>query len=143
MIVTDNVLYGVIAVCVVYLAAMYVLQRVKAGSHEKKIQKAREEYEQAKQAQQQEKTKLIETISFVYGNEQAHYVSMGKLWVGMPMHLLMIALGKANNIKQSVAVDAITQVWYYSEFDKLKGANQDKLEVVLVNNEVVSWKELA
>lgn len=142
MVLTDNMLYAVGGACLAYLGAMYILQQVKASGREKRVAKAREEYERAKQIQHEEKQRLIDTIAGVYGNEQANYVSMGKPWVGMPMHLLMIALGKANNIRQSVSVDAITQVWLYSEFDKLRGVNQDKLEVVLVNNEVVSWKDL-
>lgn len=139
--ITDNILYGIIGACVLYLVAMYILQKVKAGVNSKRVKKAQASYEEARNTLKQQKEKLIDQISFIYGAEQAHYVSMGKLWVGMPQHLLMVARGKANNIKQSVGVDMITQTWYYSEFDKMRGATRETLEVHIVNNQVSSWKE--
>lgn len=138
--ITDNVLYGIIGACVLYLIVMYILQKIKAGINSKRIKKAQASYEEARVALNQQKQKLIDQISFIYGAEQAHYVSMGKLWVGMPQHLLMVARGKANNIKQSVGVDMITQTWHYTEHDKTRGTKQN-LEVLIVNNQVNSWKE--
>lgn len=115
------------------------MQKIKAGVNAKKTKKAQAEYKEARAALDKEKENLIEKISFIYGKEQAHYVSMGKLWVGMPQHLLLLAMGKASNIRQSVVgMNMVTQTWYYS--NKSKGSN---LEVVILNNEVSSWNENA
>ncbi len=57
------------------------------------------------------------------------------------MHLLLLAKGKANSIKQSVDTNAITQTWVYNNDDSKKGASKAEIEVVIQNNEVLSWKQ--
>lgn len=143
ILVTDTVLYGIIGACVAYLLLMYIMQKIKGAGLEKRVKKARAAYEEAKQIQGKEKDKLIDHISMVYGVEQAHYVSMGKLWAGMPMNLLLVARGKASNIKQSVGVDSVTQTWMYTETDKNTGSSRKTLEVVLINNEVNNWNTIS
>jgi hypothetical protein len=141
--ITDEIFYGIIGACVLYLIVMYILQKVKMGLQRRNIQKAKVQYTEAKIALDEEKKKLIDSISLIYGLEQANYVAMGRMWVGMPMSLLMVAKGKANNIRQTVGVDSIAQTWLYMETDRSTGKSREKMEVMLVNNEVSGWKEFA
>lgn len=141
--ITDEILYGIIAACLLYLVVMYIMQKVKSGLQRKNLARAKTQYEEARKNLDDEKRKLIDNISLIYGQEQANYVSMGRMWVGMPMPLLMVAKGKANNIRQTVGVDTVTQTWLYTETDSVTGRTKEKMEVMLVNNEVSGWKEFA
>ncbi len=134
--------YIVIALCSLYLIVMYIIQKVKSGKQSAVIVKAQNDYNEAKVALEENKKKLIGLIGEVYGNSYAHMVSMGSLWEGMPMNLLMLAKGKANNVKQSADTNAVTQVWTYSLFDERTGKHTPSFEVVLRNGLVESWKDI-
>ncbi|TAE79426.1 MAG: hypothetical protein EAY81_11280 [Bacteroidetes bacterium] len=137
----DYIAIGVLTAGILYLAIMYVLQRLKSAQHQKAIMAAKDAYDNVKNSQREEKEKIIESIIAVYGYESGKKVRNGEVWVGMPMHLLLLAKGKANSIKQSVDTNAITQTWVYnSGDDSRKGAKAD-IEVVIQNNQVQSWKQ--
>jgi hypothetical protein len=56
--------------------------------------------------------------------------------------LLMLAKGKANNVKQTADTNVVTQIWTYSLFDEKSGRHTPSFEVVLRNGLVESWTEL-
>ncbi len=132
---------GVLTAGILYLLVMYILQRLKSAQHQKAIAAAKAAYDNVKHAQQEEKEKIVESIISVYGYESGKKVRNGELWVGMPMHLLLLAKGKANSIKQSVDTNAITQTWVYNNDESKKGASRAEIEVIIQNNEVQSWKQ--
>ncbi len=134
--------YLVSGVCLLYLILMYIIQKVKSGKQSYAVTKAQNEYNEAKSALEENKKKLIGLIGDVYGHSYAHMVSMGSLWQGMPMNLLMLAKGKANNVKQTADTNAVTQIWTYSLFDEKSGRHTPSFEVVLRNGLVESWTEL-
>jgi hypothetical protein len=78
---------------------MYVVQSIKSGKHTSFIKQSQNEYNVAKVALDDNKKKLLGLIGDVYGHNYAHMVSMGSLWEGMPMNLLMLAKGKARILK--------------------------------------------
>jgi hypothetical protein len=121
---------------------MYVVQSIKSGKHTSFIKQSQNEYNVAKVALDDNKKKLLGLIGDVYGHNYAHMVSMGSLWEGMPMNLLMLAKGKASNVKQSADTNAVTQIWTYSLFDERAGKHTPCFEVVLRNGLVESWTEL-
>lgn len=137
----DYLAIGVLSAGMIYLLVMYILQRLKSAQHQKSIVAAKAAYENVKNAQQEEKERIIESIISVYGYESGKKVRNGELWVGMPMHLLLLAKGKANSIKQSVDTNAITQTWVYNNEHSKKGVSKAEIEVVIQNNEVQSWKQ--
>lgn len=134
--------YLVSGLCLLYLVLMYIIEKVKSGKQSSAVIKAQTEYNEAKAALEENKKKLIGLIGEVYGNSYAHMVSMGSLWQGMPMNLLMLAKGKANNVKQTADTNAVTQIWTYSLFDEKSGKHTPSFEVVLRNGLVESWTEL-
>lgn len=134
--------YIVVAICMLYLVIMYVVQKIKSGKQSAVVLKAQQECNDAKVALDENKKKLLGLIGDVYGHNYAHMVSMGSLWEGMPMNLLMLAKGKANNVKQSADTNAVTQIWTYSLFDERTGKHTPCFEVVLRNGLVESWTEL-
>ncbi|MBP9688582.1 MAG: hypothetical protein KBE91_03160 [Bacteroidia bacterium] len=136
------VVYIVAALCLLYLVLVYVLQKIKFSKSNSKIEKAKAEFKEAKELLETNKQKLIGYIGDVYGHNYAHMVSMGILWEGMPLNLLMLAKGRADNVKQTADARAITQTWIYSTFDDRSGTHKPNLEVILKNNLVESWVEL-
>lgn len=137
----DYIAIGVLSAGVIYLTIMYILQRLKSAQHQKAIAEAKQAYDNVKNAQREEKEKIIDNIISVYGYESGKKVRNGELWVGMPMHLLLLAKGKANSIKQSVDTNAITQTWVYQSGDETKKGARAEIEVVMQNNQVQSWKQ--
>ncbi len=136
------VVYIVAALCLLYLVLVFVVEKIKFSKSSAKITKAQLEYKEAKDLLEINKQKLIGYIGDVYGHNYAHMVSMGMLWQGMPLNLLMLAKGRADNVKQTADTRAITQTWIYATFDEQTGSHKPKLEVILKNNLVDSWVEL-
>lgn len=134
----EYLLYGVIVLGVAYLLVMYIMQRVKSASHQKAIVKAKTAYDEARNNQKEEREKIVENIIEVYGYESGKKVRNGELWVGMPIHLLLLAKGKANSIRQSVDTNTITQTWIYTQGEGKKASSKD-IEVIIRNNQVHSW----
>lgn len=137
----NPIVYGVAGLCFTYLLAMYIMQRVKSKSLEKKTAEAKANYEEAKVALKESKDKLIDTIAKIYGNDYAYMVSTATLWEGMPTQLLLIAKGKANNIKQSADTNSIMQTWSYHKLDST-GKAKSTLEVTIKNNLVIRWEDV-
>lgn len=135
------VVYAVAGACFIYLLLMYIMQKVKSKGFDNRLQSAQREYEEAKKNLSENRHKLIQIIGDIYGHSYGHMVNIGTLWEGMPMHLLLVAKGKANNIKQTVDTNAIMQTWYYTQYDPKTGGHKPSLEVVLKNNMVVRWQE--
>lgn len=132
----------IIGVCVCYLIVMYIIQKIKSVKQSGVVVKAKNDYNEAKAALEENRIKLIGLIGEVYGHSYAHMVSMGSLWEGMPMNLLMLAKGKANNVKQSADTKAVTQIWTYALFDDRTGKHTPSFEVVLRNGLVESWRDI-
>ncbi|PIQ49052.1 MAG: hypothetical protein COW03_07010 [Cytophagales bacterium CG12_big_fil_rev_8_21_14_0_65_40_12] len=118
------------------------MQISKSYSRKNAIKLAQQDYELGKSDQVATKRKLIDSIANIYGQEKAQKVNVGTIWIGMPMSLLMVALGKANDIKESVYKGITTEKWYYGEYQTRLGTYKYKLEITLENDEVVGWKDL-
>lgn len=136
----NPIVLGIAAACIVFLVAMYVLQRIKSTQNEKVVAQAKADFEDAKEKLKESKRALIESISKIYGNDYAYQVSNGLLWVGMPTQLLLIAKGKASNIKQSADTNSVTQVWLYNTTDQT-GKVKHAMEVFIKNNLVIKWED--
>ena len=138
----NNVVYLVAAGCLLYLFIVYILERVKFSKAKKNIKIAKAEFEEAKDLHETNKQKLIGFIGDVYGHNYAHMITMGILWEGMPMNLLMLTKGRANSVKQTADARSIIQTWTYTLFDKRTASQKPYFEVVLKNNLVQTWVEL-
>ncbi len=136
----NPLIYVVAAVCFLYLVLMYVLQKSKSRKHEKTITEAKTAYETAQTLLIERKNKLLDTISSIYGNEYGYMVRNGEMWIGMPAQLLIVAKGKANNIKQTVDTNAVMQTWIYNNMDQF-GKTQSSLEINIKNGLVLKWDE--
>lgn len=136
----NPIIYIVAAVCFTYLILMYVLQKSKSRKHEQKINQAKAAYDEAQAQLKESKNKLLDTISSIYGNEYGFMVRNGEMWIGMPTQLLLIAKGKANNIKQTADTNAVMQTWIYNKVDQF-GKIQSSLEINIKNGLVLKWDE--
>ena len=136
----NPLIYVVAAMCLLYLVLMYVLQKSKSRKHEQAITEAKTAYDQAQAKLKESRNKLLDTISSIYGNEYGYMVRNGEMWIGMPTQLLLIAKGKANNIKQTADTNALMQTWIYNKVDQF-GKTQSSLEVSIKNGLVLKWDE--
>ena len=138
--VLNPLIYLVAAVCFLYLFLMYVLQKSKSRIHEKTIIEAKNAYEIAQAQLKESRNKLFDTISSIYGYEYGYMVRNGEMWIGMPTHLILVAKGKANNIKQTADTNALIQTWIYHNVDQF-GKTQTSLEINIKNGLVLKWDE--
>lgn len=138
----ELVFYGGIGGGLIYLVFMTYRQISKTISRNKTIRTAENELNRAVNNQSLIKKKLIDSISKVYGQEKASRVNKGTIWINMPIHLLKVAMGKGENIKESIYRGVITQKWYYGKYQTRLGTYRYKLEITIENNEVVGWKDL-
>jgi hypothetical protein len=138
----EFIFYGGIAFCIVYLIYIIFMQITKSNARKDAINCAEMDYQNAKEEEAATKSQLIKVVTKVYGQEKAELVDKGTIWSGMPMHLLLIARGKANEIKKSVYKDTVTEKWYYGEYQTRQGTYKYKKELTLENDEVVGWKDL-
>lgn len=138
----ELIFYGGLLICSLYLIYIVLMQITKSKSRNLSIKLAQQEYNKAMDNQLSTKYKLIGSIANVYGNDKAEKVKIGTIWMGMPMHLLMVARGKANDIKESIYKGKTTEKWYYGEYQTRLGTYKYKLEIILENDEVVGWKDL-
>jgi len=137
----NKILLGLLCAGLMYLLILYILQIVKDKGKSKNIAAAKAEYDEVRNDQKKNREKLIDAIGEVYGFNYASMVRSGQLWQGMPVNLLLIAKGKASNIRQTVDTKAISQIWQYFSGDKYAVSQKPQLEVVIRNNEVISWEE--
>jgi hypothetical protein len=137
----NPIVYAIAAVCFTYLLAMYIMQRVKSKKLDNKTAETKAAYEEAKAQLKESRDKLIDAIARVYGNDYAYMVSTETLWEGMPTQLLLVAKGKANNIKQTADTNAIFQTWSYHKLDSM-GKTKSSLEITIKNNLVIRWEEV-
>jgi uncharacterized protein YpmB len=138
----ELIFYGGHLSCSIYLVYIIAMQISKSESRKSATKVAQQEYDLAKSDQIATKNKLIDSIAKIYGREKADKVNVGTIWIGMPMHLLMVALGKANDLKESIYKGTTTEKWYYGEYQTRLGTYKYKLEITLENDEVVGWKDL-
>lgn len=138
----ELIFYGGLLVCIVYLTINTLLQITKSKQRNASIEKAQREYDIALNEQTLTKRKLFDSISNVYGQEKADRVNDGTIWVGMPMYLLMVAVGRAKDIKESITKGKKIEKWYYGEYQTRVGTYKYKLEVTLENDVVAGWKDL-
>lgn len=138
----ELIFYGGLLTCSAYLIYIIAMQISKSDSRNAAISSAQQDYDNAKNDQRSTQRQLIDSIAKIYGQEKADKVNEGTIWMGMPMHLLMVARGKANDIKESIYKGTTTEKWYYGEYQTRLGTYKYKLEIILENDEIVGWKDL-
>lgn len=138
----EFIYYGGLLGGTIYLAFIIYRQISKTITRNKTIRVAENKLNQAIDSQNLIKKKLIDSISKIYGKEKADRVNKGTIWINMPAHLLKVAMGKGENIKESIYRGVITQKWYYGKYQTRLGTYRYKLEITIENNEVVGWKDL-
>lgn len=136
------IFYGGLFSCSIYLIYIIAMHISKSSGRINAIKIAQKEYNIAMSNQIASKKGLKDSIAKIYGQEIAEKVHAGTFWIGMPMHLLMVALGKANDIKESIYKGKTTEKWYYGKYQTRLGTYKYKLEIILENDEVVGWKDL-
>ena len=127
---------------ILYIAYCTYMQIISNDKRSTSIEFAKSEYESANENFKLAKAKLLKSVSEVHGNEQANKVAQGIIWMAMPKHLLLVAKGKAYDIKESYYKETKTEKWYYGEYINRLGNYKYTLEITLENDEVVGWKDL-
>lgn len=139
----ELIFYGGILLCIIYLFYLFIMQISKSDSRKKIIDNAKRDYDLAYEEFFNTKEKLFTMIENMYGPEKSEKVKAGTIWIGMPMHLLMVALGKPDDTKENIYKNKTTEKWYYGEYQTRVGSYKYKLEIILENDQVVGWKDLA
>lgn len=118
------------------------MQVSKTNERKLSISDAQSKYDIAENDRKQSRQKLLNSISKAYGSDKADKVAKGTIWMGMPMHLLLVASGKANEVKESFYRSNRIEKWYYGEYVNRLGNYKYTLEVTLENDEIVGWQDL-
>ena len=125
-----------------YLVLNLILQITKTLSRNQKIKKAKKQMLKAIEDKNIAKENLIQELSNHFDSEISKKVSQGNIWSGMPDFLLIIALGKASEIKESFFHGITTEICYYGRYKTRLGNIRYNREVTLENKIVVGWKDL-
>ena len=129
----ELIFYGVLLTCSLYLIYITAMQISKSTSRKEAIEQAQQEYNFAENDLISTKKKIIDSIAKIYGQEKAEKVNAGSIWVGMPFYLLMVAIGKANDKKESIYKGTTIEKWYYGQYQTRLGTYKYKLEITLFN----------
>lgn len=130
--------FGILA----YIGYCLYMQQTKTYERNNAIAFAKSEHRIATENHKLIKHKLFESIIKVHGKEKADLIAQKLIWTGMERHLLLIAKGKAYNIKESIYKDITTEKWYYGEYTNRLGNYKYSFEITLENDKVVAWKNL-
>lgn len=125
-----------------YFIINLILQLTKNTSRNKKIEEAKQNMFEANKAKNLAKENLIKEIAKQFDNNVAEKVSKGIIWNGMPDFLLIAAMGKANEIRESFLRGTTTEKWYFGGYRNRLGNVKYNLEVIVENNKVIGWKDL-
>lgn len=139
----ELIFYGGLLISFIYIIFMIVMQIIKSNERKKIINNAKRKYIKADNDFLKTKNKLLEIVAKIYGQDQADKVKKGTIWIGMPITLLIIALGRPNNRKENIYKNKTTEKWYYGEYLTRFGNYKYKFEVILENDKVAGWKDLA
>lgn len=138
----ELIFYGGLVSGVLYLIYTIYKQATEVLERDDKIMIAEQNLNRAKKELGEAKQQVIEQITQVFGRERADKVDKGIVWVGMPHILLMVAMGKAQDIKESLYKGVLIEKWYYGKYQTRLGTYKYKLEITLEDGEVVGWKDL-
>ncbi|VDH02920.1 hypothetical protein [Bergeyella zoohelcum] len=138
----ELIFYGGLVSCVLYLIYAIYKQATEVLERDDKIMIAEQNLNRAKKELGEAKQRVIGQITQVFGRERADKVDKGIVWVGMPYILLMVAMGKAQDIKESLYKGVLIEKWYYGKYQTRLGTYKYKLEITLEDGEVVGWKDL-
>jgi len=138
----DSIFFLVLFIVVLYLFITSLIQISKIKTRNSRIRIAQKEYSDAQYKESKLRFSLIKTIENLYGTDKAQKVDIGTIWIGMPETLLLIARGKANDIKQTIYHDNVKEKWLYGAYETRLRTIKHKLEITVENNVVVGWKDL-
>lgn len=132
----------VIIVTLLYFSWMIYRQYQQTGLRKNLIAEAYTAWQKADLESQQMKEKLLKDIANIYGENAAEKINQGKIWIGMPVSLLPLAAGKAQDVKESLYKNAKTEKWYYGRYVNRLGNAKYTLEVTIEDNTVAGWRDL-
>lgn len=132
----------VIILSLAYLAWTVYCQYQQTESHKRRINSAHTAWQQSEQDSRQKKKELFQEIAGIYGEESAARVDQGKIWMGMPVILLPLAAGKAQDTRESLYRSVKTEKWYYGRYLNRLGNAKYTLEVTIENGAVAGWRDL-
>ena len=138
----ESIFYSGIIIMAVCIAYSVLMQLSKTSERNQAISSAESHYAAAEDDRKRSRQKLMESISTAYGSEKADKVANGTIWMGMPLHLLLVANGNANEIKESFYRNNRIEKWYYGEYVNRLGNYKYTFEVTLENDEIVGWQDL-
>ena len=138
----DTIFYlGLLIVLLAFLALIY-LQIKGNREHEENVMTAETALRTATLDLSQKRRTLFQSITEIFGQENANLVDNGEIYIGMSSFLLVIAKGYAAHIKESSYKDTKTEKWYYDEYVNRLGNINYNFEITLENGDVVGWKNL-
>lgn len=122
---------------------MVIITLTKEQGHRTNILKLlQNKHNDASNKSQQLRNTILNQIAQTYGYETAEKVNLKNIWVGMNNTLLLASWGKADYITQGLYKQNICEQWYYKQINNKSNSFVNKIEIVLVNNIIVGWKEI-
>ena len=100
----------------IYMIYIIYMQKISNKRRNNEIAFANSEYEIADENFKLIKEKLLKSVSEIHGHKKAEQIAQGIIWISMPKHLLLVAKGKAYDIKESIYKDIVIEKWYYGEY---------------------------
>jgi hypothetical protein len=133
---------AIIIFIIIYLGWIAYQQRKQTIVRNESIFNAQVALQQAEQESKQARQRMLTSITNAYGRDAADKVNGGKIWIGMPVLLLPLAAGKAQDIKENLYKDSRTEKWYYGGHINRLGNTKYKLEVTVEDGTVAGWRDL-
>ncbi len=127
---------------ILFLIIIISLQVYKSSKRKKLIKKAQEDYNNTLNELGKTQNKIFQKIEKIYGVEKAHKVAEGKIWIDMPVLLLIIAVGRADKITENISRKRKIEKWYYGGYQTNRGTHKYQVEVTLEDDIVSGWKDL-
>ena len=131
-----------IVVSIVYLLYYYFKQQKANQEYANLVELAEYELEQAKNTFDNISLPVFQHILKEYGEDVAKSVAEGYIRVGMPVELLLVAWGEAEDIKKAVYKETVIEKWYYDGYYNRLSNKKYKTEVTIENSKIVGWKDL-
>lgn len=132
----------IITILGIYFFVNLYLQIKKNGKRNELISYAQRKMINANKEKELAKINLLKEIEYQFGSDASNKVAKGFVWNGMPDYLLIVSMGKAEDIKENFFRGTRTEKWFYGGKVNRLGNLKYNLEITVENQKVVGWRDL-
>ncbi len=140
----DNktILFFVItSILAIYFFVNLYLHISKNSKRNEEISYAQRKMINANKEKELAKKNLLAEIENQFGADASQKVANGYVWNGMPEYLLIVSMGKAEEIKENFFRGTRTEKWFYGGKVNRLGNLKYNLEITVEDQKVIGWRD--